>query len=217
MENKEKLSKIIFDKLTEEKHGENLNFTEKRILKDLEEFETQVDPAMGISATPLLENIYEWHCNIKGFEETPYENGIFHLKIEVPKDYPKSSPTVLSMTPFHNAFFSGNKYTSEMLQEEWCSGFSVCSILTQIQAGFWDFIGSHQNQIKQEARDSLEYNCPECEHNGLATVWPSFETHGLKTYDKMTEEERLIEDTYCFHTRMNISQRLATLGTGVAF
>jgi hypothetical protein len=32
----------------------------------------------------------------------------------------------------------------------------------------------------------------------------------------MTEEEKLIEDTYCFHTRLNIGNKLAVLGTGVA-
>lgn len=33
----------------------------------------------------------------------------------------------------------------------------------------------------------------------------------------MTEEERVIEDTYCFHTRSNVSLKSTVLGTGVAF
>lgn len=103
--NSEPLSKILFDELSAAHKDGNLNFTEKRILKDLKEFETQVDPEMGISASPIPGNIYEWHANIKGFEGTPYENGVFHLQINVPKNYPNSPPTVSQLTQFANNFF----------------------------------------------------------------------------------------------------------------
>ena len=49
-------------------------------------------------------------------------------------------------------------------------------------------------------------------------VWPPFECilqGGPKSYASLTEEEKLIEDTYCFHTRLNVKQTL--LGTGVAY
>ena len=59
-----KLSQILFEQLSAARPGGNLNFTERRIIKDLEEFETNVDPEMGLSASPLRDNIYEWHCNI---------------------------------------------------------------------------------------------------------------------------------------------------------
>jgi len=58
----------------------------------------------------LQTNIYEWHANVKGFEGTPYENGIFHFKIDIPKDYPMTAPSVTALTPIHNGFFSGTKY-----------------------------------------------------------------------------------------------------------
>ena len=83
---------------------------------------------------------------------------------------------------------------------EWCSGYSIASVLTQLQAGFFDFIGSSTNQIKQQARETLEFKCQSCIHNGVENTWPSFEAKALKTYDKMTEEEKVIDDTYCFHT-----------------
>ena len=77
-------------------------------------------------------------------------------------------------------------------------------------------MGAHTNTIKQQAWDSLEYRCPTCTHTGVA-IWPPFEAVALKSYDKLTEEEKVIEDTYCFHTRLNVSSKAATLGTGVAF
>lgn len=100
---------------------------------DIEEFETKIDPSQGISALPLSGNIYEWHANVKGFEETPYENGIFHFKIIIPKDYPNSAPEVTSLTPIHNGFFMGQKFHIDMLNpNEWCSGYSIASVLTQL-------------------------------------------------------------------------------------
>ena len=51
----------------------------------------------------------------------------------------------------------------------------------------------------------------------MAKTWPSFDSEGFKSFKDMTEEEKLVDDTYCFHTRMNVSQRKAVLGTGVAF
>ena len=78
-------------------------------------------------------------------------------------------------------------------------------------------MGSQTNTIKQEARDSNEFQCATCPHKGAGFTWPPFEANFLKTYDKLSEEEKLVEDTYCFHTRLNVGSKAATLGTGVAF
>lgn len=49
-------------------------------------------------------------------------------------------------------------------------------------------------------------------------IWPPFESiieGGPKSYASLTEEEKLIDDTYCYHTRLNVKQTI--LGTGVAY
>ena len=58
-----------------------LNFSEKRLILDLEEMEEKVDPSMGISAQPLKDNLFLWHANITGPEGSSYENTILHLEI----------------------------------------------------------------------------------------------------------------------------------------
>jgi hypothetical protein len=103
------------DILLTKKKGENLNAAEKRIIMDVEEFESKVDPSQGISALPLRSNIYEWHANVKGYEDTPYENGVFHFVISLPKDYPNSPPKILAKTGLLNGFFNGYKFSSPML------------------------------------------------------------------------------------------------------
>ena len=211
-------SKILRDKLQSERVGGNLNYTEKRILKDLEEFEFNVSPDMGLSARPLKDTIYKWHANIKGMSDTPYEGGIFHLEINIPGDYPNRPPTIETVTPMTNNFFISGKYRSEMVEDDWCSGYSIYSLLLQIQFGLFDYQASQNHNIAQEANASKTFKCKDCEHHGLDKIFPPFESvleNGPVSYASKTEEEKLVEDTYCFHTRMNVKE--TTQGTGVAF
>lgn len=63
------------------------------------------------------------------------------------------------------------------------------------------------------------FKCLDCDHDGTQNkVWPPFECileGGPKTFASLTDDERLIDETYCFHTRLNVKQTL--LGTGVAY
>ena len=218
MEDVQSYSKILRQQLVQEKANGNLNYTEKRILKDLEEFEFNVNPDMGISARPLKESIYKWHANIKGIADTPYDQGIFHLEITIPGDYPNKPPVIETVTPMTNNFFFSGKYRSEMIEEEWCSGFSLFSLLLQIQFGMYDYQGSTAQTIRNEAEASKTFKCTKCEHNGTNHTFPPFESalkDGPVDYSKKSEEEKLVEDTYCFHTRMNVKETIQ--GTGVAF
>jgi hypothetical protein len=67
--------------------------------------------------------------------------------------------------------------------------------------------------------DANKFKCDKCEHDAsLNKVWPPFSCileGGPKTFASLTEEERMTEETFCFHTRLNVKQTL--LGTGVAF
>lgn len=67
--------------------------------------------------------------------------------------------------------------------------------------------------------EAKKFKCPKCEHDTSADkVWPPFSCiieGGPKTFASLTEEERMVDETFCFHTRLNVHQTL--LGTGVAF
>lgn len=64
-----------------------------------------------------------------------------------------------------------------------------------------------------------KFKCAECEHDMTANkIWPPFECileGGPKSFAKLTEDERLNEETFCFHTRLNVKQTL--LGAGIAY
>ena len=63
------------------------------------------NPILNICATvglPNPSNIYEWKCSLSGPKDTPYENGLFFLKIIFPLDYTNSPPEVSFLTPIYH-------------------------------------------------------------------------------------------------------------------
>ena len=112
--------------------GRKLNYSEKRLILDLEEMEEKVDPSLGISAQPLKGELMKWHANITGPEGSPYEGAILHLEITYPLDYPNNAPTFKQITPFDSPFFLRDVFSSEMVSSDWCSGYSTFAILMQI-------------------------------------------------------------------------------------
>ena len=53
-----------------------------------------------------------------------------------------------------------------------------------------------------------KFKCTECDHDAATgNIWPPFACileNGPKTFASLTDDEKLIEDTFCFHTRLNV-------------
>ncbi|PWW79672.1 UBC-like protein [Tuber magnatum] len=71
--------------------------TIKRILREAEELSK--NPAEDYHASPLDENLFEWHFTLRGPPDTPYAEGIYHGRITLPPDYPLRPPSFRFMTP----------------------------------------------------------------------------------------------------------------------
>lgn len=50
------------------------------------------------SATPLEDNLFEWHFTIRGPPDTEFEVGIYHGRIIFPPEYPMKPPSFIMMT-----------------------------------------------------------------------------------------------------------------------
>ena len=53
-------------------------FSHKRLMKDLKEIENEKIPTTGVTARPLGDDLFTWHANIRGPENTVWAGGVFH-------------------------------------------------------------------------------------------------------------------------------------------
>lgn len=96
----------INDKIQKSKNILNINTTvdslnsnfllpkdnqEERLLKEYEDFK-KYKPAEAWGG-PLFPNYFEWIISFYGPKDSDYEDGLFNVKIKIPKDYPQNGPT----------------------------------------------------------------------------------------------------------------------------
>ena len=63
------------------------------------------NPLLNFGITVGLINeddFFHWKGTIMGPKGTPYHNGLFHLKIDFPDDYPNSRPEIIFLTPIYH-------------------------------------------------------------------------------------------------------------------
>ena len=79
------------------------------------------------------EDIYLWHATILGPTGSPYENGVFYLKIEFPGDYPFKPPKFTFTTRIYhcNINASGN-ICLDILKDHWSPALTVSKVLLSI-------------------------------------------------------------------------------------
>uniref|UniRef100_A0A1I7ZI79 UBIQUITIN_CONJUGAT_2 domain-containing protein n=1 Tax=Steinernema glaseri TaxID=37863 RepID=A0A1I7ZI79_9BILA len=104
-----------------------------RLRRDLREVEK--NPAFGCSVAPKEGNFFVWEGVITGPQETPYEDGLFRLRITFPDDYPNRPPKVVFLSRmFHPNIYTDGRLCVDFLQNKWTSAYTVTSILVSIQS-----------------------------------------------------------------------------------
>lgn len=69
----------------------------RRIQADVREL--AFDPSDRYHASPLEDDMFEWHFTIRGADGTDFEGGIYHGRILLPPEYPFKPPHILFLTP----------------------------------------------------------------------------------------------------------------------
>ncbi|XP_031486953.1 ubiquitin-conjugating enzyme E2 32 [Nymphaea colorata] len=82
--------------MAEEKYNRK-NPAVKRILQEVKEM--QSNPSDDYMSLPLEENIFEWQFAIRGPQDSEFEGGIYHGRIQLPADYPFQPPAFMMLTP----------------------------------------------------------------------------------------------------------------------
>lgn len=56
------------------------------------------DPSPDFRATPLDDDIFEWHFTIRGPPDTDFAEGVYHGRIILPAEYPMKPPSIILLT-----------------------------------------------------------------------------------------------------------------------
>jgi len=168
----------------------------QRLLHDYQEVCAAREIVGLIDASPLEDNLFEWHVNLWLLSSTHTDSEVaaasaIHLVLSFTEDYPSQPPSVLLCTPFPHANVvrkANGTYAIclDMLEPRkskspysgWSSAMSVLSILIQLQAflttkklhysGAMEFQGSMDRSLRQMA----DFECKKCTHHGAAAPWP---------------------------------------------
>ncbi|TRM61733.1 ubiquitin-conjugating enzyme/RWD-like protein [Schizophyllum amplum] len=148
----------------------------KRIMQEARELAN--DPSTDYCAAPLEDDIFEWHCTMRGPPDTEFEGGIYHFKITLPSEYPFRPPSIVMLTP--NGRFELNtkicisftNYHEELWQPAW----GVRTAIIGLQ-GFFPLKGTSAQGLgaveyppserKRLAKLSREWTCPQCQQRNV--------------------------------------------------
>eukprot|EP01091_Cochliopodium_minus_P003093 TRINITY_DN12929_c0_g1_i1.p1 TRINITY_DN12929_c0_g1~~TRINITY_DN12929_c0_g1_i1.p1 ORF type:complete len:155 (+),score=36.88 TRINITY_DN12929_c0_g1_i1:46-510(+) len=88
-----------------------------------------------ISIYPIGDNLNKWIAKITGPPETPYEEGIFEIELDIPKNYPLSAPKAYFKTKiFHpNILWKTGEICLDILKDSWTAGITIPIICRSIR------------------------------------------------------------------------------------
>ena len=200
---------------------ENKSFSLNRLMHDYKEITNQEIPIPGVSAIPLDNNFYEWHGNIKALEDNEYKGTIIHFKLCFPKNYPIEPPKIYIFNSGvkHPNVMSDKTICLEILEKSqnkednkgWKSGYSVLSILLQLQTFFFDM-----NESSLYINSISEYKCSQCGHDGNSKPYPEFNEIKNKNMKLNWDQYKKakIKEICCFHRKIGFKE--GPLGLGIS-
>jgi len=103
----------------------------KRITKELKTLDKH--NLENVSGQQVGDDIFQMQGTINGPEGTPYEDGIFFLNIQFPKDYPFKPPKVEFQTKiYHMNVDPKGGICLPMLKDEWSPALNIIKVLEAI-------------------------------------------------------------------------------------
>eukprot|EP00438_Fugacium_kawagutii_P002618 Skav201669 [mRNA] locus=scaffold641:340933:341379:+ [translate_table: standard] len=106
---------------------------QKRIQKELADLGN--NPPANCTAGPAKDDIFHWQATIIGPPDSPYEGGVFVLKIKFPSDYPFKPPKVRFDTKiYHCNVNSKGAICLDILKDQWSPALTVSKVLLSISS-----------------------------------------------------------------------------------
>ena len=105
--------------------------TISRLNKEL--LELKNNPPANCSAGLVDDDIFHWMATIIGPEGSPYEGGVFKLKIDFPADYPFKAPRIVFITRiYHCNINSSGGICLDILKDQWSPALTIGKVLLSI-------------------------------------------------------------------------------------
>eukprot|EP00295_Goniomonas_pacifica_P009078 CAMPEP_0175841846 /NCGR_PEP_ID=MMETSP0107_2-20121207/20156_1 /TAXON_ID=195067 ORGANISM="Goniomonas pacifica, Strain CCMP1869" /NCGR_SAMPLE_ID=MMETSP0107_2 /ASSEMBLY_ACC=CAM_ASM_000203 /LENGTH=159 /DNA_ID=CAMNT_0017155859 /DNA_START=18 /DNA_END=497 /DNA_ORIENTATION=+ len=132
-----------------------------RLLSDLREM--QKDAPEGASAAPVNDsNLFVWNGTVFGPSDTPWEGGIFSLRLTFCDQYPDKPPKVRFTTKmFHPNVYQDGTLCLDIISNKWSPSYTVGSVLTSIQSLLTDpncASPANPEAAEQYLKDRTSYN-----------------------------------------------------------
>jgi len=154
--------------------------TKRRLLKEFRDIKTtglslmdnpfnSTADEMGVRLYPT-NNIFEWHFSFLGVPDSVYEDGVYHGRIFLPRDYPRRAPQITVCTP--NGRWEVNKFiclsATAFHQETWDTSWNLRTLVMALRNHMLTQpleIGGISTSVERRsslAAASRDYQCPRC-------------------------------------------------------
>lgn len=169
----------------------------KRILQEAKELAN--DESTDYSAAPLEEDIFEWHCTLRGPAGTEFEGGLYHCRIILPSEYPFRPPSIMLLTPSGRfelntkICISFTSYHEELWQPAWGIRTAIVGLLSffPMKGTAAAGIGALEyptSERKRLAALSRNWTCPHCQQTNLELLPDPVEQPATGTSTTNAEE-----------------------------
>ena len=150
---------------------------------------------------PFKNNLFHWHFSVQGPKYSVYENGIYHGRIILPKDYPGSPPRVQVLTP-SGRFVTGSDIclsASAFHPETWTPRWTILSLVDALRMHMLttanEIGGLHASDVNREKFASFSrswkmgyVNHQKMVNDGLFCPPPILEAANNTLKEEYTEE-----------------------------
>lgn len=87
----------------------------------------------GIKIEIVDNNIYNWLITMNGPKDSPYEDGIFKLSLDLPSNYPFSPPLINFITKIYHCNINGSGgICLDILKNQWSPALTINKVIISI-------------------------------------------------------------------------------------
>lgn len=100
-----------------------------------QELRAMLNAPETLTAGPLDDDLFSWEATFTGPDDTPWEGGVFRLKLDFTGDYPNEPPRIKFLsTMYHPNVYGDGRICMDILKSHWSPSTDVLSLLLSIQS-----------------------------------------------------------------------------------